>query len=228
MIRSDSGLIFFSFPRRICYRTVCHRGGDQPRPSSPPPKLCRELQRHREAGGGGVGGQHGQCARNPECQPLYGFYCLKRRKWGVGGGGGGKGRLRNIEREARPRHCVRILYKMSQTLFLKYIFLVFFFRTSILLTQIISCSSFFFFLFHCMLGPGAYLPQAVFTGSPPPPKLLRNVNRAAGPHAVQRRSCVGSAPKHSERNCPGNATRCRVLRLQKQLCNYTALICPPG
>lgn len=174
-----------------------------------------------------MGGQHGQCARNPECQPLYGFYCLKRRKWG---GGGGKGRLRNIEREVRPRHCVRILYKMSQTLYLKYIFLVFF-RPSILLTQIIiSCSSFFFFFFFPSLyaRPGCLPSPGCVYWKPPPPKLLRNVNRAAGPHAVQLRSCVGSAPKHSERNCPGNATRCRVWRLQKQLCNYTALICPPG
>lgn len=62
-----------------------------------------------------------------------------------------------------------------------------------------------------MLNPGAYLPWAVFTGSPL--KLLRNVNKAAGPNAVQfsRWSCVGSAPKHSERKLPWK--RNQVLRV---------------
>lgn len=67
-----------------------------------------------------------------------------------------------------------------------------------------------FFFFHCMLNPGAYLPWAVFTGSPL--KLFRNVNNAAGPNAVQfsRWSCVGSVPKHNERKLetqPGVACR---------------------
>lgn len=50
MIRSDSGLIFFFlflFPR-VCYRAVCHCGGDQPLPLLPSAQVYWKLQRHGE------------------------------------------------------------------------------------------------------------------------------------------------------------------------------------
>lgn len=124
MIRSDSGLIFFLSP----VASVIALSATAEEINRAPPPLRRSSAESFSATGRWVGveweGSMGSARGILNASLCTGFTALKEESGGLGGG---KGRLRNIEREARPRHCVTILYKMSQTLFFLNVFFLFFF-----------------------------------------------------------------------------------------------------